>query len=58
MFSIPKSKLEIVLEGLEATYKASLRYPIPKYMNYKPGFQTAFKRKAKAKAGGTLVKEN
>jgi uncharacterized protein (DUF169 family) len=57
MFSIPKSKLEIVLDGLEATHKAGLRYPIPKYMNYTPGFQTKFEKKAKEKAGGTIVKE-
>ncbi len=58
LFSIPKDKLNIVIEGLEATHKAGLRYPIPKYMNYNPGFQAAFKEKAKARAGGTVVKEN
>jgi len=57
MFSIPRSKLEFVIEGLEATHKAGLRYPIPKYMNYNPGFQTSFEQKAKARAGGTIVKE-
>jgi uncharacterized protein (DUF169 family) len=57
MFSIPKSKVEFVINGLEATHKAGLRYPIPKYMNYIPGFQTKFKEKAIKKAGGTLVKE-
>ncbi len=58
MFSIPKSKLEIVLDGLEATHKAGLRYPIPKYMNYNPGFQSKFEKRAKQRAGGTIVKEN
>jgi uncharacterized protein (DUF169 family) len=57
MFSIPRSKLISVLEGLEATHKAGLRYPIPKYMNYIPGFQTKFKEKAIEKAGATIVKE-
>ncbi|MFX1387236.1 MAG: DUF169 domain-containing protein [Promethearchaeota archaeon] len=57
MFSIPRSKLESVIEGLEATHKAGLRYPIPKYMNYKPGFQISFAQKAKARAGGTIVKD-
>ncbi|MFX1463909.1 MAG: DUF169 domain-containing protein [Promethearchaeota archaeon] len=57
MFSIPKSKLEIVIDGLEKTHKAGLRYPIPKYMNYNPGFQTSFEKRAKGKAGGTIVKE-
>jgi uncharacterized protein (DUF169 family) len=57
IFSIPKNKLNTIIEGLEATHKAGLRYPIPKYMNYNPGFQTAFKEKAKARAGGTIIKE-
>jgi len=57
MFSIPKSKLEVVLDGLELTHKAGLRYPIPKYMNYTPGFQTSFEKKAKQRAGGTIAKE-
>jgi len=57
MFSIPKSKLEIVLDGLEATHKAGLRYPIPKYMNYTPGFQISFEKRAKKRAGGTIAKE-
>ncbi|MFX1363656.1 MAG: DUF169 domain-containing protein [Promethearchaeota archaeon] len=57
MFSIPKSKLELVLDGLEATHKAGLRYPIPKYMNYNPGFQTKFEQKAIERAGGTIRKE-
>jgi len=56
MFSIPKSKLEIVIDGLESTHKAGLRYPIPKYMNYNPGFQKSFEEKAKSRAGGTIVK--
>ncbi|TFG01420.1 MAG: hypothetical protein EU540_03755, partial [Promethearchaeota archaeon] len=58
MYSIPRSKLNIIIEGLEATHKAGLRYPIPKYMNYKPGFQTAFEKRAKKRAGGTILKEN
>lgn len=57
MFSIPNDKLVNIIEGLEATHKAGLRYPVPKYMNYNPGFQTAFQDKAKARAGGTIVKE-
>jgi len=57
MFSIPKSKLKMMIEGLEVTHKAGLRYPIPKYMNYKPGFQTSFKKRAEKRAEGTLVKE-
>ncbi len=57
MFSMPKNKLEIIVKGLESTHKAGLRYPIPKYMNYSPGFQAGFAKKAFKRAGGTLVKE-
>jgi uncharacterized protein (DUF169 family) len=58
LFSIPRNKLGIVMKGLEATHKAGLRYPIPKYMNYTPGFQMKFKKDADGRAGGTLVKED
>lgn len=57
LFSIPQSKIRILIEGLKATHKAGLRYPIPKYMNYKPGFQTEFKKRADTRSGGTLVKD-
>jgi hypothetical protein len=43
---------------LEKTHSAGLRYPIPKYMNYTPGFQSKFKTKAKERAQGTLIKED
>ncbi len=58
LISIPNDKINLVLEGLEATHKAGLRYPIPKYMNYTPGFQLKFKKKAEKRAGGTIVKNN
>jgi len=57
MVSIPRGKLETTLRGLEATHRAGLRYPIPKYMNFNPGFQKAFELLARRRAGGTLVKE-
>jgi uncharacterized protein (DUF169 family) len=57
MFSIPKSKLQIIVDGLKETHKAGLRYPIPKYMNYQPGFQPKFQKKAIERAQGTIVKE-
>ncbi len=57
MFSCPREKLDILIEGLEATHAAGLRYPIPAYMNYKPGFQAAFQKRAIKRAGGTIVKE-
>jgi uncharacterized protein (DUF169 family) len=58
MFSIPGKSCQRIVEGLEATHAGGLRYPIPKYMNYTPGFQAAFARKAGERAGGTLVKES
>ena len=57
MYSIPRSKLDLIIEGLEVTHRAGLRYPIPKYMNYKPGFQASFQKRAVKRAGGTLVKD-
>ena len=57
MFACPAGKLGILVEGLEATHAAGLRYPIPTYMNYSPGFQESFEEKAKERAGGTIVKE-
>jgi uncharacterized protein (DUF169 family) len=57
MFSIPRSKLETVVRGLESTHQAGLRFPIPQYMNFSPGFQESFERRAKERAGGTIVKE-
>ena len=57
MFSCPGDKLDILVEGLEATHAAGLRYPIPTYMNYTPGFQQAFEEEALKRVGGTIVKE-
>lgn len=55
MFSCPGSKLDILMEGLEKTHTAGLRYPIPQYMNYTPGFQASFEKAAIDRSGGTLV---
>lgn len=57
MFSCPREKLDILMEGLEKTHIAGLRYPIPQYMNYSPGFQPAFEKAAMDRAGGTIKKE-
>ncbi len=57
LFSCPREKLDTLIEGLETTHAAGLRYPIPAYMNYKPGFQAAFKKRAVDRAGGTIIKE-
>jgi len=57
MFACPREKLDMLIEGLEKTHAAGLRYPIPSYMNYAPGFQAAFQKKAYKRAGGTIIKE-
>jgi len=57
MFSCPGEKLDMLVEGLERTHTAGLRYPIPQYMNYSPGFQSAFEKAAMERAGGTIKKE-
>ncbi|MFW9952655.1 MAG: DUF169 domain-containing protein [Candidatus Thorarchaeota archaeon] len=57
MFSIPRSKLEMIIDGLKETHKAGLRYPIPKYMNYQPGFQPKFQKNALDRAKGTILKD-
>ncbi len=57
MFSCPRERLDILMEGLEKTHAAGLRYPIPQYMNYTPGFQAAFEQRAVDRAGGTIVKK-
>jgi uncharacterized protein (DUF169 family) len=33
-FTIPFSKIEMILEGLEGTHQGGIRYPIPKFLNY------------------------
>ncbi|MFO7963818.1 MAG: DUF169 domain-containing protein [Desulfobacterales bacterium] len=56
MFSCPCDKLEILVDGVSATHKAGLRYPIPSYMNFSPGFQKDFEQRAIERSGITLVK--
>jgi len=56
MFSCPRDKVDMLVEGLETTHKAGLRYPIPTYMNYSPGFQESFEQEARKRADGTIVK--
>ena len=57
MFSCPGEKLDILMEGIEKTHTAGLRYPIPQYMNYSPGFQASFEKAAMDRAGGTIEKK-
>ncbi|MER3467811.1 MAG: hypothetical protein C4312_04415 [Thermoflexus sp.] len=33
-FTIPASKIEWIIEGLEGTHKGGIRYPIPKFLRY------------------------
>ncbi|MBU2648887.1 DUF169 domain-containing protein [bacterium] len=56
-FSCPREKLELLMEGLEKSHAGGLRYPIPQYMNYAPGFQDAFEKAAIDRAGGTIEKK-
>lgn len=56
LFSCPAVCLETLMEGLEATHRAGLRFPIPAYMNYTPGFQADFEQNAVDRAGGTIRK--
>ena len=57
MFACPADKLDILMEGLETTHKAGLRYPVPAYMNYSPGFQESFESRAIDRAGGTIARK-
>lgn len=57
MFACPEEKLDVLMEGLEQTHAAGLRYPIPQYMNYSPGFQAEFEKAAISRAGGTIEKK-
>ena len=41
-FAMPISKAEAVVEGLEATHKAGMRYPTPSFLTFKAGFPPAF----------------
>jgi uncharacterized protein (DUF169 family) len=57
MFSCPHDRLDDLMEGLAATHDAGLRYPVPAYMNFAPGFQAAFEQKAERRAGGTIARK-
>ena len=41
-FSMPMSKAEALIEGLEGTHKAGLRYPTPSFLVYKAAFPPSF----------------
>lgn len=56
LFSFHADNLENLVKGLELTHKAGLKYPIPNYMNFTPGFQKDFRKKAEKRAGTTIKK--
>jgi uncharacterized protein (DUF169 family) len=58
MFSCPHEKLDTLMDGVKATHEAGLRYPVPAYMNYCPGFQESFEQKAMTRSAITLVKKD
>jgi len=41
-FAIPMSKAEAVVEGLEGTHRAGMRYPTPSFLMFKPEFPPVF----------------
>ncbi len=38
VFTIPVSKANMIIEGLEGTHKGGTRYPIPSFLRYEPEF--------------------
>lgn len=38
VFTIPKSKIEMIIEGLEGTHRGGTRYPIPSFLRYEADF--------------------
>jgi len=41
-FAIPMSKMEALIEGLEGTHKAGMKYPTPSFLTFKAGFPPSF----------------
>lgn len=42
-FSIPMSKVEMIMHGLEETHNAGTRYPVGTYLTYEPEFTPGYK---------------
>jgi uncharacterized protein (DUF169 family) len=57
LFAVPAALLADLVEGLEATHRAGLRYPVPHYLNFTPGFQAEFEQRAMQRAGTTIAKK-
>ena len=45
-FTIPATRIDEVLEGLEGTYRGGVRYPIPVFLRYTPAFPPAYQKLA------------
>ncbi len=43
-FAFPYSWAEEIMTGLEGTYRGGVRYPIPHYLRYAPGFPETYER--------------
>lgn len=41
-FAMPMSKVEAIVEGLEGTHRAGMRYPTPSQLTFKPQFPPVF----------------
>lgn len=46
-FMMPASKIETVLDGLDKTYKAGVRYPITSFFNFEATFPPSYQEQAK-----------
>ncbi|MFX0138455.1 MAG: DUF169 domain-containing protein, partial [Candidatus Hodarchaeota archaeon] len=57
LFTIPADKVDQVITGLIETHKAGLRYPIPTYLRFQPGFQSDFEKRAIKRAGRTIASQ-
>ena len=58
LFTIPADKVDQVVTGLIETHKAGLRYPIPSYLRFQPGFQSDFEKLAIKRAGKTIASQD
>lgn len=44
LFTVPMARLGQVMEGLEATHRGGLRYPIAAWLDYEPRFPPSFRK--------------
>jgi uncharacterized protein (DUF169 family) len=43
-FTVPYSKVDYFIEGLEGTHKGGVRYPIPNYLNYEAKYPDTYEK--------------